>query len=279
MVNQIVRHTTFVKREVCASTPDQIFDLCHRTALQARKLREAGNTEQANGLLHDLLVCQDQNQNACPRHQACQRYFSRLKVDKTETASNFLDWDTLQRKSSGHIHVNGNDVKHGFEDLYVAQDQWDNRMWHQRLSTEIAYRYENRDAQILLEVWGSKPFPQLEDFYNDKLALRNLLSNCHIFEFVNSSTTRFLQYAPNMVAYSGRDHTNSFVQEYELKGFSKLIQKMQHDLVSKKQPLYGYVARQVRLNGSQRSASMSRLELPYFKGPEVAGSITYLMPN
>jgi hypothetical protein len=202
-----------------------------------------------------------------------------LKIDTKETASALVDWETLVRRPSGHLNINGNEVRHGFEDLYVARDYWHNQIWHQKLSMDLAFRYENSDALKLLQIWQSKPQPRLEDFLNQNFETKNLLANCHVFEFVDSNTTRFIRYAPNMIALSGRDHTNDFVQDFALRGFSGLLQRVQNDMVDNQAPHYGYVARRMNLKKGRNSASMRRLELPYFDGAKVAGSIAYILPD
>ena len=264
-----------------SKAPEQsdIFDMCRRIALRARYLAQNHGEDAARHLLMHLGDCRYTHHHDCPRKEACDRYFGKQILPLTDNASNIINWDTLERRTDGAININGSSVGGGFEDLFTCRDSWGNTIWHQRLSTDIARKYDVTSFRTLLDIWQQKSKPGLGDFDVDRLDSLGILPWLHVFDFNPDGQTYFRRYAPNMVEYSGRDCTNTLVQEFELRPFADLLEKVQSDVVSSESPKYSFVARRLRLDGGRRQASMRRLELPYFDNGRVAGSLVLLHPE
>ena len=262
-------------------TPEDsgIFDMCRRVALRATHLAENHGEEAARQLLTQLGDCRITHHHDCPRKIACDRYFAKQILPLPDNASNIINWDTLARRTDRTININGNSVGAGFEDLFTCRDSWGNTIWHQRMSTDIARKYDLKSFRNLLDIWHDKTKPTICDFDFDDLDRQGVLPWLHVFEFRSDGQSYFSRYAPNMVEYSGRDLTNTLAQGFELKPFADLLEKVQSDLIRNKSPKYSFVARRLRLDGGRRQASMRRLELPYFDKDRVAGSLVLLHPE
>ncbi len=254
----------------------QVFAPCRRVFRRARRLLDRDDLNDSQRLLSDFSTCLEKS---CPRRQQCQRYVRGQGLAVPENKSDLVDWQTMSRRPNGYVDIDGHRLTEGFEQHFAARDHWENRILHQQIAKDVAWKYETSSFRALLRAWYDLENPSLSDFNFAALNREDIEPWLHIFEFGGEGGTRFKRYAPRMTELSGRDDTNTSIMDFPIRKFAELIEQVQDDLIEQRKPKYGYVVRQLNFKGSRREAAMRRLELPYFSGDMVVGSIVMLKPE
>jgi hypothetical protein len=278
MANVIEKKESLIRNQKLGSSA-AMFDLCRRTAQRAGRLSKLGRTKSSERMFGQLMRCQFAEINKCPCMEDCKRQLARLGAEPQDGSLTLFDWDRMGRREDGYVNLNGHTLRSGYEDLTAACDHWGNKIWSQKISTDVVNRHESRQMKSLLNMWQATALPSLETFDLAMLENEGILPWLHVNEVTSDGRTRAQHFAPNMVSITGKDYTGCCFEDHALEIFGEIHRQLFSDLEQAGDPIYTISARRQRLAYGKPSAMLRRLELPLFDCGKFSGSLVYLQPN
>jgi len=237
---------------------NKLFAACEAVLRRADRLRLGEGQGEAGWLRERLVHCPGRATNACPRATACRE---RLP-DRPSPA------DALGRRSFAQ----------GLLQSFALKDGAGNAAQIDLLSTDIARAYETAPLRGLLAMHERMERPGWSDFDTGRLEARGWLTWLGVASFEDAAEKVYKRYPPGMRRTVGADYAGASASALPPVG-NEAFRNLSQLVRQRRQPVYCRFSRTWIDRGAVKLFAMRRLELPVFRGNEVAGSLIYLVPE